>query len=1250
MEAASPPKRMTRARAAAKDAAKANTNAGKDTATASSTKSVKTTSTSTSATATRPTTTRTATKRKTRADDSEDEDNHQTDAEQQSTMKKPVRTRGRPKRIAESKPDPEPASKPEPAKESTITASTTASRGRAKRVATTSSSTASKPEPPKPTRASTRTRKATAAATDDESDGEQLAKPTTTKSATKNTRNRPAGRAKAATGTITTTVSTEPTPGLKSAVSRPASRIGGATKKTVTFQEPEKENMLPPAPPKAKGKATESATGMRAKPVRKPASTRATRASARTATANETREKSPLSPKKDAENLSLSRDADSDDELATLEKTPLKPLMKSPIKPPTMAKKLDLQPPPGDEDDVKDASGPTTSSALASPARRPSKNPFKGLKSPAKKDEGSLGYLFSDKDEEQDTQFVGSSKASILLSPAKRPQLPIKSLQPPSQESNNINHSPIKMSLLQSPAKRPMSPFKLQGHPMPKFDNSPDKLFAPTMSPVQESPVQEKMQNEETQQPAEEPEAMDTEDDLAINEEDDGLEEEPEEETEEEHVQPESPSVLTFPGRLSAVLPRHADPALRKNPLPAKAVEIAQPEPAPTKPTETQEEPVVEDIAKESEDDPMEIDEVNVNQEELSGPAPATPSPPKPTANSAFGLRAKDLIDSYVSDSEDELAPSEKAITKHQDDTTSTLSAVPATPTPSTFKACRTAMPSSAVKAASRAIRSVSKGIKFGYTPLASQLGDWKASSPSKQSNPQQTTSLKVQEVKDDEYSLIKDSDASSTGSTPLKGYFDEEMKIRAEMENQAAIEAALEAEIEAMYGDTEPEFDGFPITEEDVQLANGANEMSIVEEDAMSEASQEYGDENAVPIDPALFGSNGRRLDPVTPSRPSAPKSFNTTTKVPLKPADDSTPRIVKKRSASVSKLPATDRSAGLFRNATVISYSPTKDSSKMEIDGEDGETQYPPVTPTKGDLWSSMGTPARTPRSDLNTTLLRGAVVFVDVHTSDGADASAVFVELLISMGARCVKTWTWNPTSPLGPDGSSKVGITHVVYKDGGKRTLEKVRETGGVVQCVGVGWVLDCERENQWLDESPYYVDTSLVPRGGHNRRKSMEPKALANHNGTLVTPAKQTGGSVRDCQTVPNNHVSRRDSTVWMRTPSDHDEDEDAPCEHDWDREISMLTPVPKTPAPEAVRQFAMDVTPDSSTMENSYGDFSPEKELLMRTCPPKSYANLGEGVIKKDKDQGILMRLMAARRKSLQFAPKVASPLSKAWN
>jgi len=204
--------------------------------------------------------------------------------------------------------------------------------------------------------------------------------------------------------------------------------------------------------------------------------------------------------------------------------------------------------------------------------------------------------------------------------------------------------------------------------------------------------------------------------------------------------------------------------------------------------------------------------------------------------------------------------------------------------------------------------------------------------------------------------------------------------------------------------------------------------------------------------------------------------REFHTTSKVPLKAADDSTPRPrVKKRSHSISRLPVQRPTRGLTRNATVISYSPTKnrgglgqkDNEEEEVEEQESRAESaPPVTPSKSNqaeqAWSIVGTPARTPARDVNPSLLRGAVVHVDVHTSEGADASGIFIELLTQMGARCVKNWTWNPRgSPAGEDGasSSKIGITHVVFKDGGKRTLEKVRERSGVVQCVGVSWVLE-----------------------------------------------------------------------------------------------------------------------------------------------------------------------------------------------
>ncbi|KAL2439135.1 hypothetical protein ABEF95_016123 [Exophiala dermatitidis] len=139
----------------------------------------------------------------------------------------------------------------------------------------------------------------------------------------------------------------------------------------------------------------------------------------------------------------------------------------------------------------------------------------------------------------------------------------------------------------------------------------------------------------------------------------------------------------------------------------------------------------------------------------------------------------------------------------------------------------------------------------------------------------------------------------------------------------------------------------------------------------------------------------------------------------------------------------------------------------------------------------------------------ILSGAVVHYDIHTTEGQDASGVFVELLTAMGARCVKEWKWNPRAGAGVrasmpasaslehagHGPTSTGVTHVVYKDGGKRTLEKVRSANGSVLCVGVGWVLDCYREGKWLDEAAYAVDSSVLPRGGSRRRKSMEPRML-----------------------------------------------------------------------------------------------------------------------------------------------------------
>ncbi|KAL6877010.1 hypothetical protein J3F83DRAFT_727818 [Trichoderma novae-zelandiae] len=642
-----------------------------------------------------------------------------------------------------------------------------------------------------------------------------------------------------------------------------------------------------------------------------------------------------------------------------------------------------------------------------------------------------------------------------------------------------------------------------------------------------------------------------------------------------------------------------------------------------------EEEPPAEDDDAESEDT-MVLDDVET---EAEGPADSSPRAEPQAENRFSQLRQKDLDPcqgmSSASDSEDDTLPFER------------LTATPSVSGETTPRA-----------RASRSPVKQSRRSTLGLGALSEQLGTWSAASPVKSAR-----SFVVEtEPEDAEDERLGHAVETSNQDTPMKNACSgsEMLPMQPEMEQDAEDQQLDE---EAM------------ITDEDMALAQEANEMSLMDskedddasntrhsfDDSLSDASQEYGDENQVPVESPAPSSAPQAPPPVTPVSRPVTRSFNTTSKVPLKAADNSTPSPLKKKSLSASRA-APKRSSQPKRGAPVLSYAPDKprrrSSRNISTISEEPEqsAEEPSTPPATMDLWASIGTPARTPRRDLNPNLLRGAIVFVDVHTSEGADASGIFVEVLTQMGARCPQKWNWNPSSASNSE-STRVGITHVVFKDGSKRTLEKVREAKGVVQCVGVSWVLDCERDNKWLDESPYNIDTSNVPRGGARRRKSMEPKSISNKDGSAVSSSsKERRESAPASAKTPN----RRQSSIWVHTPSDPGDEQQEEEDIEWSNLI--LTPVPKTPAPETIMKFAAE-TPsnlddDEDDEDGDEGSLTRE-ELLTRTCPPKAqkYAELGGGILSraKDTDEHVLDRLMAARRKSLQFAPKVGSPLAKMW-
>lgn len=415
----------------------------------------------------------------------------------------------------------------------------------------------------------------------------------------------------------------------------------------------------------------------------------------------------------------------------------------------------------------------------------------------------------------------------------------------------------------------------------------------------------------------------------------------------------------------------------------------------------------------------------------------------------------------------------------------------------------------------------------------------------------------------------------------------------------------------------------------------------------------------------------------PATPMKNStnSPQTFHTVSKVPLKPEGDVSPlKMSRKRGRSLSNVSPSRASPRLRRSfllsreeKNVPTYSPRK-SPRMESPTRrpqrrssthsrtnSVEHRQSLSKPTK--MPSRSPSPAKSPRKSIggNGHALQGSVVYVDVHTTEGEDASGIFIELLQQMGARCVKNWSWNPRASVMPEEGTdqkdgKVGITHVVYKDGGIRTLEKVRSARGLVKCVGVGWVLDCERENKWVEESPYAVDSSIIPRGGAKRRKSMEPRALSNINGTLVKTDPTAADRRRSGVTPPIPFLSRSgtESSEPPQTPTSSRKYNPAHTEAD-----QSYTQTPRTPG----YRFNMD---DYMGMSPATPFYLSRAKIVQQTCPPKqtnqglfpvssAVKARGRGGLDGGDDvegsRALRLKLEAARRKSLAFKPSRGSPL-----
>ncbi|KAI9754386.1 MAG: hydrolase 76 protein [Chaenotheca gracillima] len=1212
------------------------------------------------------------------------------------------------------------------------------------------------------------------------------------------------GRPKRATATAPAPAAAPRTRATRGAMAPTASSAAAAAAtvkrppiKKVTFQDmtQDKENQLLPA---AGGKATrgragmksstamgaseqkeEKLTGLRAKPVRRPAAARTTRRK-QPAAVEETKEEEgegkndadsaakPLSPKK-AKQIATAATSEEDDELAG-PKTPMKArgtgLNKSPMKNPASTKKEAAPTPKSDgNEQVEELSSPSKSgqSDLNSPARRPPSSPYKDtLRESPKK--CNLAEAVSSGDGMQSMFTKSPFKDAMKESPKKPVHLadPSHIFRPPPSGSTSAamgSSTPFRSSLLQSPARRPppstlkrstqlasagpiasvrregfagspVKPLKMPAFSPAKAAGSPVKRVE---TPMEELTIQEPVQEavEEVMKPVEaeaetEPAPV-IEEGIAESLEVVQVVESPNEEPFDEEgsvdecpaneiIIAESPTEKALPQESPVKQVSTLDLSMKESPVAEFLAEQSPVQESPVEELPTMDAPVNDTPTKEAftkrlsialgqpatEDSDIEMLDFETSRVEEPMASPSVQSAP-----SAFHLRTPTTGDAFFeSGSEDELQSSPPAeASKYTGQSRLSYAAQ----TPLRFTPAKTPKTSLIRDVVDR--NPLAEGSSYiqqerdiGMTPLAEQLAAWRASSPEKtdERESEGQTQGTLSKIALSSYGL-DDSILTGRAESPAKAhFFDDEMSIRGQ--------------------------------ESDIRLSMGVpvdGEVGSPASSFVSDSSQEYGDENEMPIDPMLLEQDeeleGRRGF-CTPERvfPEEWQERHTVSKVPLKePAEDSPSQSSLNRSASCSASLSRKREGTptLSRSNTVISYSPSKSVRSKKRPRQSVAFTFDYQTPTKptqqglqeqqtpASIWSKLGTPGRTPRSDLNPQLLRGAVIYVDVHTSEGADASGIFIELLTQMGARCVKQWNWNPSpitfnvdgaSPQGfglggsadglrevgevgtpggsgqaaASGSGKIGITHVLFKDGGKRTLEKVRESRGIVQCVGVGWVLDCETENKWLDEAPYSVDTNYVPRGGHNRRKSMEPRALSNINGHVVpsTPngTSTTGGQARDISCVPQRSTSAPSLTMSPTKEFMNLSSSPAP-----NNVASAPQETPQQQYPYKIWQTPDFPTPPTDSLSPTPSPSTPyylqnPAALTQQTCPPKQrgeslFQSTGSPLPRRgstmpndeadDREaarererremEAVRRRLLLAKRKTLQFVPKVGSPLAR---
>lgn len=147
----------------------------------------------------------------------------------------------------------------------------------------------------------------------------------------------------------------------------------------------------------------------------------------------------------------------------------------------------------------------------------------------------------------------------------------------------------------------------------------------------------------------------------------------------------------------------------------------------------------------------------------------------------------------------------------------------------------------------------------------------------------------------------------------------------------------------------------------------------------------------------------------------------------------------------AADARIMALEQAPAVFVPPT----SPTKSSLKR------------PDSPKKSVSWRAYAEMSGTPDSARRAPVITatnvpmraagpfdGLVFYLEIRGTDGSDQNILFSPLVEELGGRVVPSWTTNGMT-----------VTHVVFKDGEVRTLEKVAASNGEVQLVNIAYLLE-----------------------------------------------------------------------------------------------------------------------------------------------------------------------------------------------